>query len=99
MKKIFGLALAGLTLLTAVSCSDSSFNSKYEDPSKTSTVGVPQVFTGILYKGNNWMNPAYYRYYVQSTTSGLLEMPIVVADSEEPVKDIITRVGRTFMTC
>ncbi len=70
MKKIFGLALAGLTLLTAVSCSDSSFNSKYEDPSKTSTVGVPQVFTGILYNCNNWMNTAYYCYFVQSTTSG-----------------------------
>ena len=81
MKKIFGLALAGLTLLTAVSCSDSSFNSKYEDPSKTSTVGVPQVFTGILYKGNNWMNPAYYRYYVQSTTSGFYSGVIGNANS------------------
>lgn len=70
MKNIFALALTGLALLLATSCSDASFDSKYKDPSKTATVGVPQVFTGILYKGNKWMNPVYYRYYVQSTTSG-----------------------------
>ena len=70
MKNIFALALTGLALLLAASCSDASFDSKYKDPSKTATVGVPQVFTGILYKGNKWMNPVYYRYYVQSTTSG-----------------------------
>ena len=70
MKKIIALALTGLALLSTTSCSDSSFDAKYEDPSKTSTVGVPQVFTAVLYKGNKWMNPVYYRYYVQSTTSG-----------------------------
>ncbi len=58
-----------MSLTTA--CSDSSFDSKYADPSKTSTVGVPQVFTGILYKGNTWMNPVYFRYYTQSSTSGV----------------------------
>lgn len=70
MKKILSIALAGLAVLSITSCSDASFDSKYNDPSKTSTVGVPQVFTGVLYKGNTWMNPVYYRYYVQSTTSG-----------------------------
>ena len=71
MKKIFALVLTTITLFSATSCSDSAFNSKYEDPSKTATTGVPQAFTGVLYTGNRWMNPVYYRYYVQSSTSGV----------------------------
>ena len=71
MKKILSIALAGLAIASITSCSDASFDSKYNDPSKTSTVGVPQVFTAVLYKGNTWMNPVYYRYYTQTTTSGL----------------------------
>jgi hypothetical protein len=71
MKKIFSkLLIGGLALLSLAACSDDDFNEKYTDPSKTSTVGVPQVFTAILWKGNTWMNPVYYRYYTQSTTSG-----------------------------
>jgi hypothetical protein len=71
MKNIFSkLLIGGLTVLSLAACSDDSFNEKYVDPSTTSTVGVPQVFTAVLYKGNTWMNPMYYRYYTQSTTSG-----------------------------
>lgn len=51
-------------------CSDLDFDEKYTDPSKTSTVGVPQVFTAVMFRGNTWMNPVYYRYYTESTTSG-----------------------------
>lgn len=64
MKKILLTALAAVGLMTFVSCSDSDFDEKYADPSKTTTVGVPQVFTGVLQAGNTWMNPIYYRYYV-----------------------------------
>lgn len=64
------MAFAGLALMSLVACSDSEYNEKYADPSKTPTVGVPQVFTTIMYKGNTWMNPVYYRYYAQSSTSG-----------------------------
>lgn len=71
MKKIFSIAMAGLALLALGACSDSDYDDKYEDPSKTTTVGVPQVFTAVMYKGNTWMNPMYYRYYTQSTTSGI----------------------------
>jgi hypothetical protein len=72
MKNIFSkLLIGGFALLAFASCSDDDFSSKYADPSKTSTVGVPQVFTGVLYKGNTWMNPMYFRYYTQSTTSGV----------------------------
>lgn len=56
--------------MSLVGCADSDFDEKYADPSKTTTVGVPQVFTAVLYKGNTWMNPVYYRYYTQSSTSG-----------------------------
>ena len=70
MKKIFYMVFAAVGLLTFASCSDSDFDERYADPSKTTTVGVPQVFTGVLQAGNTWMNPIYYRYYVQSTTSG-----------------------------
>lgn len=72
MKKIFSLLAGGIALVSlASSCADSAYDDKYADPSKTSTVGVPQVFTGIMFKGNVWMNPMYYRHWVQSTTSGL----------------------------
>jgi hypothetical protein len=70
MKKILYTVFAAVALFSLASCSDDSFTEKYADPSKTTTVGVPQVFTGIMYKGNTWMNPIYYRYYTQSTTSG-----------------------------
>jgi hypothetical protein len=71
MKKIFSkLVIGGLAVLSLAACSDDNYNDKYVDPSTTSTVGVPQVFTAVLYKGNTWMNPMYYRYYTQSTTSG-----------------------------
>lgn len=71
MKKIISILLTGVALMGVVSCSDSSYDDKYADPSKTSTVGVPQLFTGILESGNAWMNLKYYRYYTQSTTEGL----------------------------
>ena len=70
MKKIFLMVFAAVGLMTFVACSDSDFDEKYADPSKTTTVGVPQVFTGVLHAGNTWMNPMYFRYYTQSTTSG-----------------------------
>lgn len=71
MKKIISMLLAGAALMSVTSCSDSDYDDKYTDPSKTTTVGVPQVFTGVMYKGNTWMNPIYYRNYVQMSTSGI----------------------------
>lgn len=71
MKKIFSSFLVGMALLSVTSCSDADYDDKYADPSTTTTVGVPQVFTGVMFKGNDWMNLKYYRYYTQSTTSGL----------------------------
>ena len=72
MKKILSLLVAGAALLSVnTSCSDSSYDDKYADPSKTTTVGVPQVFTGVLYKARNWSDQMYYRYFTQSSTEGI----------------------------
>lgn len=71
MKKIFLLSLAAVGLLTFVSCSDEDYAKRYESPSKTPTVDVPFVFTGVLQAGNAWMNPCYYRYYTQSPSEGM----------------------------
>ena len=70
-KNIFSsFAVAGLALLTLGACSDSDYSDKYQNPSTTKSATVPDVFTAVLYKGNTWMNPMYYRYYCQTTTSG-----------------------------
>lgn len=71
MKKIFSIAIASLAFLTLGSCSDSDYTDKYKDPGKTSTANVPDAFTAVLAKGNTWMNPVYYRYYCQMSTSGV----------------------------
>lgn len=82
MKKIFSMAFAGMALmLSTAACSDADYDDKYADPSKTSTVGVSQVFTGVMQAGNTWMNPVYYRYYTQSTTSGTFSGVIGNANS------------------
>ena len=70
MKKILSLLVAGAALMSVnTSCSDSSYDDKYADPSKTTTVGIPQVFTGVLFEAKAYTDLMYYRYYVQSTTS------------------------------
>lgn len=71
MKKILSVALGAAAMAGLLaSCSEESFDSKYSDPSKTSTVSVNQVFTGVMNAGKDYMDPMYYRYYTQSTTSG-----------------------------
>lgn len=72
MKKILSVALGAAAMAGLLaSCSEESFDSKYSDPSKTSTVSVNQVFTGVMNAGKDYMDPIYYRYYTQSTTSGM----------------------------
>ncbi len=71
MKKILALLVLGVALFSTMSCSDSSYDDKYLDPSMTTSVSVPQVFTAVMYKGHSWMDLVYYRYYTQSSTSGI----------------------------
>ncbi len=70
-KNIFSIMLAGLAIVSLGSCSDSSYDEKYADPSKTTTASVADAFTSVLYKGNTWLNPVYYRYYTEMSTSGV----------------------------
>ena len=62
--------MAGLALVSLGSCSDSDYNDKYQDPSKTNTASVADAFTSVLFKANTWLNPVYYRYYTETSTSG-----------------------------
>lgn len=75
MKKIYGLLLGCLLAMGLTSCVD-QFRDKYQDPSKTPTLSCDKIMTGIFWKGNTWMNPVYYRYYTQSTTSGMFSQVI-----------------------
>ena len=52
--------MAGLALLALGACSDSDYDDKYEDPSKTTTVGVGQGLTALMYNGNTCHNIKYY---------------------------------------
>ena len=70
-KNIFSVLMAGLALVSLGSCSDSEYTDKYQDPSKTNTASVSDAFTAVLYKANTWMNPVYYRYYTETSTSGV----------------------------
>lgn len=71
MKKILSIALGAAAMMGFFSCSEDAYNDKYADPAKTSTVSVPNVFTAIQQNGNTWMNPMYWRYYTQGSTSGV----------------------------
>lgn len=71
MKKIFSIAIGFIAMIGISACADKDYTEKYANPAETSTVSCANVFTGVMYKGNTWMNPVYYRYYVQSTTSGI----------------------------
>lgn len=92
MKKIISILLTGVALMGVVSCSDSSYDDKYTDPSKTTTVGVPQVFTAVLNQAREWTDLIYYRYYCQSTTSGLFSG--VVGDNNNPGRFMGAGTGR-----
>ncbi len=70
MKKINILLLVLIIVGSFYSCKDEDYSSKYNDPSQTSKVSCDALMTGIFKTGNTWLNPVYYRFYVQSTTSG-----------------------------
>ena len=70
MKKIFSIALVGVAMMSLVGCANKNFDDQYPDPAKTATASIPNLFTGVLQAGNQWMNATYWRYYTQSSTSG-----------------------------
>lgn len=102
-KKIFSIMMAGLALVALGSCSNTDYTEKYPDPSKTNTVSVPDVFTAVLFKGNTWLNPVYYRYYCQTQTSGVFGGMIGSSNGKDVlwavVKAASTTDGLTSMIC
>ncbi len=82
MKKIYLLLFSLITILTFNACSDSDYSDKYNKPSQTNKVSCDALMTGIFYAGNAWLNPVYYRFYVQSTTSGMFSQIIGSANSK-----------------
>ena len=67
MKKIFALTLGLTVLMSVFSCSKKDFDSRYADPSKTSTVTCGKLMTGAFftacdtYKGFGYNT--YWRLY------------------------------------
>ena len=51
MKKIFALTLGLTVLMSLFSCSKEDFDSKYYNPSKTTTVTCDKLLSGVLYVG------------------------------------------------
>lgn len=68
MKKILSILLTTTIMaLTYVACSDSTFEEKYIDPSKTSNASVAKLMTGVFQKGNTYTMPWYARYFTFET--------------------------------
>jgi hypothetical protein len=53
------------------SCSEEDFSSKYQDPSKVTSVTVEQVFTGVLEEANEFLRLGYARYFVHDPAFGI----------------------------
>ena len=64
MKKTISIIFLALTtILLYNACSDEKFDSRFTDPSKTSTVTVEKIMTGTFQKGNLYTMPWYMRYF------------------------------------
>jgi hypothetical protein len=53
------------------SCSEEDFSSKYQDPSKVTSVTIEQVFTGVLEEANEFLRLGYGRYFVHDPAFGI----------------------------
>ena len=83
MKKLYGFLIGCMALAGLSSCSEETFMENYIDPSVASSVSCDKLMNGIFYTGNTWLNPVYYRYYVQSTTSGAFSQIIGSTNSRQ----------------
>lgn len=60
MKKILSLALGLAAIASVTSCADEDYSSKYNDPSKTSTVSCDKLFTGVVWNGRTYGMQTYW---------------------------------------
>jgi hypothetical protein len=63
MRNIFSILFIAAILLIAASCNDQDFTSKYNDPSKTTTVTCPRLMTGVFYAGREYTFNSYWRIF------------------------------------
>lgn len=62
MKKIFSI-IALASALTFVSCSESDYTDKYDDPSKTTTASCDKLMTGVFYTARAYTFNSYWRMF------------------------------------
>jgi len=68
MKKIYLIMmLAVVGMLGFTSCSDEDYDSKYTDPSKTSTVSCDRLMTGVFLAGKQYSMSTYWRLFTFDT--------------------------------
>ncbi len=67
MRNILSIILVSFMLLTLGACSEIDFESRYPDPSKTSTVSPEKLMTGVFKVGNDYTMPWYWRYFTFET--------------------------------
>ena len=65
MKKINigAFVIAGAMLMTASGCTDSDFDSKYEDPSKVTQVTISNLMVGVFQKVKDYDVYEYNRFF------------------------------------
>ena len=65
MKKINigAFVVAGAMLMTASGCTDSDFDSKYEDPSKVNQVTISNLMVGVFQKVKDYDVYEYGRFF------------------------------------
>ena len=62
-KTIYSLILVVASLAALTACSKKDFDSKYYDPSKTTTVTPDKMMTGTFMAGRDYTYNAYWRMY------------------------------------
>ena len=63
INKLYAFLLSLVAMSTFTACSDSDYTALYNDPSKTTTVTCPKLFTGVVYSGRSYTYNAYWRMY------------------------------------
>jgi hypothetical protein len=63
MKKIVFLLVIVSVMLGTNGCTDEDYNDKFLDPTKVTSVSIPNLMTGVFMRSNNYVTYGYYRYF------------------------------------
>jgi hypothetical protein len=61
MKNIISLMMIGALVVATFSCSEESFDDKYVDPNKVTTVSIPNLMVGVFRAEQQYSTFGYYR--------------------------------------